>query len=671
MTAMIDQAVAAFVQEARDLLSGLEDDFLSLETGGSKAKIDEIFRALHTIKGSGAMFGYTRLSAFTHHFESAFERVRAGTLAVDRALIDVCLNACDVMAAFLDLGGDTPEAEALLGSEHAVAVASRLAALTGDDPRPASSSRPDPVAPDAAAQMRTWRIRFAPEAGALRNGMRPDLLLDELRGLGRLIVAYDAEAVPPLSELDPADATLAYALTLQTDAPRSAIEEVFIFADDAELQIVEQADEPVPAAAPEPTVDAAPVADVAPQKPAVPRKEAARRDAGSESIRVASGRLDEMMDSLGELVIAQARLDAVVQGIDDPALEGVAEEVARLITGLRDATLSLRMLPIETVFGKFKRVVRDLAGDLKKDVRLVVEGGETEVDKTVIDRIGDPLVHMIRNAIDHGIEPAEDRVEAGKPPTGTLRLTARQEGGEILISIQDDGRGLDLDAIRARAVERGVIGPDAALSDAELRQLIFEPGFSTAAEVTSVSGRGVGMDAVKSTLDALGGAVDVVSRVGAGARVTLRLPVTMAIIDGLRVRLGEGVYVVPLSSVEECVELQETEAAVRSGRSLLSIRDEMVPFLELARLFNQPGDPGARRRVVIVRVDGARVGLVVDDILGQGQTVIKSLSCFHSGVPGLGGATILGDGRVALIVDVATLVRSAEASRAGGARWAA
>jgi two-component system chemotaxis sensor kinase CheA len=667
MNAMIDQAVAAFVQEARDLLARLEDDFLSLEDGASKAKIDEIFRALHTIKGSGAMFGYTLLSRFTHQFESAFEKVRAGALAVDRPLIDVCLAACDVMAAFLDIDGDAPEAAALLGSDRANDVATRLAAVTGDDGEvPTTAPRPEP-APAAWEEARPsrWRIRFAPDVGALRNGMRPDLLLQELRGLGALTIAYDADAVPPLSDFDPCDAVLAYDLTLETDAPRAAIEDVFIFADDAELRIAE--------------ADAAPEHEAASDEPAVPEAQAApepppapaRRDASSESIRVASARLDEMMDSLGELVIAQARLDAVVQEIDHPALEGVAEEVARLITGLRDATLSLRMLPIETVFGKFKRVVRDLAGELGKDVRLVAQGGETEVDKNVIDRIGDPIVHMIRNAIDHGIEPAEERLAAGKPPQGTLRLSARQEGGEILIAIQDDGRGLDLDAIRARAIERGVLAPDAAPTDAELRQLIFEPGFSTAAQVSAVSGRGVGMDAVKSALDALGGAVEVVSRQGVGARVTLRLPVTMAIIDGLRVRLGGSVYVVPLSSVEECVELSEADAASRSGRSLLRIRDEMVPFLELSRLFNQPGDPAARRRVVIVRVDGARVGLVVDDILGQGQTVIKSLSCFHNSAPGLGGATILGDGRVALIVDVATLVRAAEATRGDGTRRAA
>jgi two-component system chemotaxis sensor kinase CheA len=667
---MIEQAVAAFVQEAAEILGSLEEKILSLEGGESRSRVDDIFRALHTVKGSGGMFGYTCLSRFTHHFENAFELVRAGRLVVDQELIDLCLAACDLMTEFLRFDGDTPEAEALLAAPRTTEVIARLAALTGAEPASTAAAAAAASQPDAPEAPRRRRIAFTPDLGALRNGMRPDLLIAELRELGAIDVRYNVAAVPPLSELDPTEARLGYDILLETAAPLSAIESVFIFADDADLRIAEDA-APPPAAVERPADE--------PDRPAPPSAEgdgrrdaaAGRRDARSDSIRVASGRLDDMMDSLGELVIAQARLDAVVQEIDNPVLEAVAEEVARLIVGLRDATLSIRMLPIETVFGKFKRVVRDLAHELGKDVQLLTEGGETEVDKNVIDRIGEPIVHMIRNAIDHGLETAEARVAAGKKPRGTVRLSARQEGGEILISIEDNGRGLDVDRIREKAIEKGLVARDARLSDAELHHLIFEPGFSTAAEITAVSGRGVGMDAVKTALDALGGEIDVVSRRGVGTRVTLRLPVTMAIIDGLRVRLGQSVYVIPLSSVDECVELSAHDAARRSGRSILEIRNEMVPYVELERLFGQAGDPAARRRVVIVRVDGARVGLVVDDILGQGQTVIKSLSCFHAGIPGLGGATILGDGRVALIIDVATLVRTADGARAAQTRDAA
>lgn len=656
---MLEQAIEAFVQEAEEILGSLEDSILALEEGADARRIDEIFRALHTVKGSGAMFGYTCLSRFTHHFETAFEEVRAGKLAINSSLINLCLKARDVMCDFLALGGDGPKSDALLASEAVDELLCELAAMTGlvpavqALPEKPSSERP----PDASsAPLVRYRIRFVPDRNALRNGMRPDLLMAELAELGDLHVGYDASGVPPLSELDPADSVLGWVAELQTDASTSSVDDVFIFADDADLLVEEVALETPTAelvARPPSSTSPEPVPALHPAPGGTTRK-----DPRSESIRIASVRLDDMMDSLGELVIAQARLDAIAKQFDDPMLESVVEEVARLVTGLRDATLSIRMLPIEAVFGKFKRVVRDLASELGKEVQLVTEGGETEVDKNVIDRIGDPLVHMIRNSIDHGLETAAQREAAGKRRIGTIRLSARQDGGEILIVVEDNGRGLDADAIRERAVAHGLIATDAELSERDLHQIVFEPGFSTARTVSSVSGRGVGMDAVKSAIDALGGTIDVASRAGRGTRITLRLPVTMAIIDGLRVRLGRQVYVVPLSVVEECVELSGDAAPRRSGRSLLEIRDEMVPILEMERLFRQGGDRRARRRVVIVRADGVRVGLVVDDILGQGQTVIKSLSSYHAAIPGIGGATILGDGGVALIIDVASLIRS-------------
>lgn len=655
---MIEQAVEAFVQEAHDLLAELEAVFLEAEEDPSPARIDAIFRALHTIKGSGAMFGYTALSRFTHNFENAYEMVRAGSLAPDRNLIDLSLAARDMMATFLELGGDGYEAEALLGSAACRAMLDDLAALTGrataTKTAPESSAEP---ADSAHGKTRAWDIRFHPERQALRNGMRPDLLCEELLALGSGHVRFDVSAVPDLETLDPSDAVLGWRITLETDAPRSALDDVFIFADDASIQIDEIATQPPEAAEYGAMPEASPVKRESDQPAG-----RSQRDKAPENIRVSSARLDTMMDSLGELVIAQARLDALSESIGNPELEGLVEEVQRLVVGLRDATLSIRMLPIETVFGKFRRVVRDLSAEVGKEVRLVTEGGETEVDKNVIDRLNEPLVHMIRNSIDHGLETTEDRVRGGKPATGTVRLTARQEGGEILIVIEDNGRGLDAAAIRQRAVERGLLGEDENVSDTDLYHLIFEPGFSTAKSVSTLSGRGVGMDAVKTTIDALGGNVEISSFAGRGTRFILRLPVTLAIIDGLRVRVGQSTYVIPLSSVQECVELESEKGARGSGRSVLRIREELVPYLALDALFNVPGGNSDSRRVVIVRVDGERVGLVVDDILGQGQTVIKTLSSFHREIAGLGGATILGDGSVALIIDVATLVRSAHAA---------
>ncbi|QEW21854.1 Chemotaxis protein CheA [Marinibacterium anthonyi] len=652
---MIEQAVAAFVQEAREILSELEDLILGLEEAQDPRTVDAIFRGLHTVKGSGAMFGYTGLARFTHHFENAFELVRAGDLTVGKQLIDLSLAARDLMERFLALGGDGAETDALLEAQETTALIDRIQSLTlAVDP--AATAAPTSKTPGkTSGGLERYSIRFRPLPDALRNGMRPDLLIRELAELGPVDVRFDLQDMPSFDALDPTLACLTWVITVETCNGAAAVEDVFIFADDADLSIESMpmeavADRTVPEQG-TPAVASAPEARTAP----------AKIDAKTENIRVASSRLDDMMDSIGELVIAQARLDAVSERLGDSTLDAVVEEVGRLVLGLRDATLSIRMLPIETVFGKFRRVVRDLSTALGKDVRLITCGGETEVDKNVIDRIGDPLVHMIRNSIDHGIEADDVRIAAGKPRQGTVRLAARQEGGEILISIEDNGGGLDVEGIRRKAIARGLIEPDAELSERDLHLLIFEPGFSTAETVSSVSGRGVGMDAVRNTIDGLGGSIDVLSRSGQGTRITLRLPVTMAIIDGLRVRLGGSIYVIPLAAVEECVEMDRAETSRKSGRSVLQIREHVVPYLALDRIFGLPPSAEGRRRVVVVCVGGQRIGLVVDDILGQGQTVIKSLSPYHRDLPGLGGATILGDGRVAIIIDVGTLVRWAEA----------
>ncbi len=683
---MIEQATEAFVLEARELLTELEALFLELEDEVSASRIDEIFRALHTVKGSGSMFGYTALSRFTHHFENAYDLVRSGQLEVERGLIDISLSARDLMVSFLDLGGDGPEAEALLASEDVTRIVNQLSGLTGQS---CGEARPDQggahavepgdatCSPAEPHGLRKFRIKFRPALDALRNGMRPDLLLKELEDLGKTSFELEISAVPRLTELDPTDGLIGWVLEVETPEGREAIEDVFIFADDADLTIEEVSEETpqsddvanLQAEADQPATPVSrPGAEAIPGTVGTPKQTSTAK---SESIRVTSSRLDDMMDALGELVIAQARLEAVCEEVGNSTLETVVEDMQRLVMGLRDATLSIRMLPVESVFGKFRRVVRDLSADLGKDVRLLTEGGETEIDKNVIDRISEPLVHMIRNSIDHGLETAQERADLGKFAQGTVWLSACQEGGEILVSIEDNGKGLDAEAIRRRAIERDLISAEADLNEQDLHQLIFEPGFSTAEVVSSVSGRGVGMDAVKTTIDALGGSINVLSRAGQGTRITLRLPVTMAIIDGLRVRLGESVYVIPLSAVEECVEMDEAENARDSGRSLIQIRDETVPYLELDKLFGQEACPEEGRRVVVVRVDGMRAGLIVDDILGQGQTVIKGLSIYHRDIPGLGGATILGDGRVALIIDVATLIRWAETRRGQGPRKAA
>ncbi|MCZ8152583.1 MAG: chemotaxis protein CheA [Rhodobacteraceae bacterium] len=644
-------AVATFVEEARELIEGLEAQLLDLERDANADAVDSVFRVLHTIKGSGAMFGFTELSRFTHHLEEAFDRVREGRARIDQRLIDLALDARDHMKALLDLGEDGDGAASLATGPQGSGLIARLTALVGSSDTPT-------IAPDAAqggttaaaAPERLWQITFRPARNALRNGMRPDLLISELRDLGRLLSCRaDVRDVPDLDDLDPLTSYLGWTVRLATAEPRATIEAVFIFADDAELAITEVSAEAsrVPADGTDP----------APPAERLPRQ----ADSVGETIRVPASRLDEIVDQLGELVICHARLEGLAERLGNPDLEALSEEMGRLVGSLREATLAIRMLPIETVFGKFRRVVRDLSAELGKEVTLLTQGGETEIDKNVIDRLTEPLVHMIRNAVDHGIEDGDLRRQRGKTARGTVQLSASQEGGEVLITISDDGGGLDAAAIRAKAIARGLIGEEATPTDHDLYQLIFAPGFSTAANVTKVSGRGVGMDAVKTAIEALRGTVDLSSQPGKGARFTLRLPVSLAIIDGLLVRLGAETFVIPLAAVEECVELDDVERRRASGRTMMQIRETLVPWLDLDQVFARAPSGMARRRLVVVRCDGLQIGLIVDDIVGQHQTVIKTFSAYHRGVEGLSGATILGDGTVALIIDVASLARRAVA----------
>ena len=642
-----------FRQEATDLLEQLEENLLELEAAPEdRAKVDTVFRALHTIKGSGEMFGFAALARFVHHLESAYEEVRSGTKAVTSELIDISLGSRDHISALLDAGQDADAAKTLTESDTHTSLLSRIEAFngtSGGSGEAGAASTPETAKPGAEV---TYHISFRPEPSALRNGMRPDLVSMELAEIGTCETRVIADHVPELEELDAGACYLAWNYVVVSSAGREMIDTIFLFFDDGDIEIVEERAEEE--AAPDGGADSA-------------STNAAKADGGQpasrpqaakvESVRVQAHRLDDLMDQLGELVIAQAKLNSISEGIGDGALASAAEEIERLVTGMRDATLSIRMLPIGGVFSKFRRVVRDLATELGKSVALQTEGGETELDKNIIDRLSDPLVHIIRNSVDHGIEDAETREKAGKPVEATLRLEARQTGGEVHISVHDDGGGLKTEKIREKALERGLLDAEAEVSDDAVNQLIFAPGFSTAEQVSSVSGRGVGMDAVRNFIEDLRGAVDVRSTPGEGTKVTLKLPLTLAIIDGLLVRVRDGEFVIPLASVEECVELTKEDAGRDRQRSIINIRDELVPFLDLGEVFAF-GQNDERNRLVIVNADGRRVGLMVDDVIGQHQTVIKSLSTFHRQVEGLAGCTILGDGSVALIIDPAALIKS-------------
>ncbi len=657
--------IDVFRQEAQELLAQLEATLLDLDcTPDDPDLIDAAFRALHTIKGSGAMFGFEAAAAFTHHVETAFDQVRQGKARLTRELVAVALRARDHMRILIE----KPES-ADPAAEEALLAALRDSLCPGE----ATS-----VAPERTTGERVWRIGMRLPRDAMTNGTNPLLLLEELRSLGSAVVTPIIDAIPRLQEIDPAACYIAWEITLRTSKPRSEIEDVFIFVrDEMELEIAlaetaceESQGEPdaqelaLPDAAEDIPADRKPNEALAPQggadahpTPALRQRERRETLKNTASIRVLADRLDELMDRVGELVITQSRLKQIAGSSSDQQVRAVAEEIERLALELRDTTMGIRMVQIGSLFGRFRRVVHDLSRDLGKEVELIMEGEETELDKTVIEQLNDPLVHLIRNSIDHGVEMPADRIASGKAPAGQITLSARHAGTEVHITIADDGRGLNRERIRARAIERGLISADETLSDAELFQVVFLPGFSTVSEVTNLSGRGVGMDVVKRTIEALRGKIELSSMPSRGSKITLRLPLTLAIIDGLLVRIGESRYVLPLAAIEECVELPAEDAGGSRGCSFLNIRGELVPFLRLRELFAAKTPPDRYQKVVVVAAGDLKAGLVVDQVIGNHQTVIKSLSKLHSGIEMFSGATILGDGAVALILDIPHLVQ--------------
>ena len=669
--------VEIFRAEAQELFEQLEAALLDIESDpDNRDLIDSAFRALHTIKGSGAMFGFDQAASFTHHVENAFDLMRKGQLAATPELIGIALRAKDHIRILID----APERADLFQGDM---ILGDLAAIVGGE-APRASERSAPAAAAPKPERTTYRLHIGLPLHTMLSGTNPLLLIEELRGLGECTLAAVTDAVPPIEEIDPHGCYLTWDGLLTTEQPRSAIDDVFLFVLDEMTLSVERVE-----------VEAKLLGEILVERGVVApevvrgmldgqqrlgnmlvqeghiskdklnavlaeqghlKSEQERTTKETAAIRVAADKLDELMDQVGELVIAQVRLKQMAERVGDLSLKSLVEEIERLSNHLRDTSTGIRMVQIGSLFSRFRRLVRDLSSELGKEVQLTWSGEETELDKTVIERLHDPLVHLIRNSIDHGVERPEDREKAGKPREGKVHLSASHAGAQVVIAISDDGKGLDRDRIRAKAEETGLLAPGAEISDTELFQLIFHPGFSTAAKITNVSGRGVGMDVVKRMIEALRGVIDISSRPGNGATFSLRLPLTLAIIDGLLVRVGSERYIIPLAAVEECIEISSERDLRSSGRDFLNIRGDLVPFVRLRSLFHIKGEPDPYQKVVVVSSGEFRFGLVVDQLLGGHQTVIKSLSKLHANVPTFSGATILGDGNVALILDVAKLL---------------
>jgi two-component system chemotaxis sensor kinase CheA len=653
--------VQTFLIEAEDLLARIEEITLELSPNVPAGDlINELFRAFHTVKGSGAMFGFDTVAGFTHHVETVLDQVRDGRLPLSAELISLLLRSKDQIKALLDAAQNQQAPPVAAGA----AIIAALAAL---QPAAAAAKSPGAPAPETGGDAptppagddsppQTFKIHFRPPPDLMISGTNPIALLNELRALGDCRVVADASRVPPLDQLQPDHCHLAWDITLTTTKGLNSIQDVFIFVGDGgELRIERTEDAapaPAPTAARQNPVGAKPV-------PGTPAPETTGRKAAAReaSVRVPSERLDRLVNLVGELVMNQSRLSQVAAGANLPVLSGSVEELERLVAELRDNVLGIRMMPIGTTFSRFKRLVHDLSSELQKEIDLVTEGEETELDKTVLDQLGDPLVHLIRNSIGHGIEEPAARLAAGKPRRGVIRLAAAHTGSNVVITITDDGRGLDPEAIRAKAVEKGILAAEAKLSEREMYELIFRPGFSTAKQVTNVSGRGVGMDVVKRQFEALHGQVAISSVVGRGTTLTLTLPLTLAIIDGLLVEIGGDQFIVPMAVVTENVELPRADRSRNNCRNVVAVRGELIPYVRLRELFGEPEGGPDIEKIVIGRHENQRVGLVVDRVLGNHQTVIQSLGKFYRNIECVSGATIMGDGRVALILDLAGLVR--------------
>lgn len=723
----LDDALQTFVIEGRELLQHMEESLLNIERGISdEDAINAIFRAAHTIKGSAGLFGLDFVVEFTHIAESVLDKVRSEMLEMDGDMVALMLDVCDHLGTLIEHVA-CEEGPNVGTAQTSCELSGRLSVYLDDvQLNKAQAEIPVNAMPvehetrlesEGGGDVETdnWHIslRFGNEV--FRNGMDPLAFIRYLATLGHIVnIVTLTEAVPLLSEIDPESCYLGFEIAFRSDADKSVIEGVFEFVredclirilpprskvseyleliqemnsenlrlgdilvscgtlTDAELECAlsiqasaGKTSHPIGEVLVEQSMVQSSVVEAALEKQKQ-NKESKNNEVSL--IRVDSEKLDQLINLVGELIIAGAGTTLIAQRAGMPELVEATATLSRMVEDVRDSALSLRMVQIGATFTRFQRVVRDVSRDLGKDIRLEISGADTELDKTVVEKIGDPLTHLVRNSMDHGIESADVRLSRGKPAHGTLKLNAYHDSGSIVIEVSDDGGGLNKEKILAKAIERGLVKPDQVLTDKEIHNLIFEAGFSTADTVSNLSGRGVGMDVVRSNIQSLRGTIDIESEQGRGSIMRIRLPLTLAIIDGFLVGVGNAAYVVPLDMVIECIELPARKAD-EGGNNYLNLRGEVLPYLRLRELFEVEGEACRRENIVVVQYAGQKAGLVVDNLLGEYQTVIKPLGKMFGGARGFGGFTIMGNGEVALILDVPRLMQQVthrEISATGG-----
>ncbi|WP_122755309.1 chemotaxis protein CheA [Pseudomonas viridiflava] len=672
MSINLDQAQQTFIVEARELLLAMEESLLQLESEpGDQDAIGAVFRAAHTIKGSAGLFGLTPIVSFTHIVEDVLDRLREGSVSVDAELIAVLLKSGDHMLELIDVVASRGEQLQAAALEREAALRQALQAYQAPAQAAAQPVKTETVS-DIQAE-RLWHISLRFGVDVFRNGMDPLSFLRYLNTLGQMVqVTTVTDSIPTVEEWDPESCHLGFEIDFRSAAGYAAINEVFDFVREDCIVEITALDETAESTRTDLVSqdDTSPVihsGELLGDQRAVPRGPAQvsteraspaneQKNKDGRYVRVHADKLDELINLVGELVIASAGASLLARSCNNAPLQEASSTVSGLVEEILDGALHLRMIPIGDTFNRFRRVVRDVSQELGKDIDLIISGAETELDKTVVEKIGDPLMHLLRNSMDHGIESAEARRASGKSAKGHLSLNAYHDSGSIVIEIADDGAGLNRERILEKAQERGLVASGAVLTDQEIYNLIFEPGFSTAEAVTNLSGRGVGMDVVKRNITLLRGTVDLDSQPGEGTIVRIRLPLTLAIINGFLVGIDQSTYVIPLDMVQECIELDEQDRQSSRDNGYLDLRGEVLPLVYLRDHFNHEGPPARRQNVVVVRYAEHKAGLVVDDLLGEFQTVIKPLGKLFGGLRGISGSTILGSGAVALILDIPALL---------------
>jgi len=668
----MDKFKKKFLEEATDNIAELEDALLKLEQApGDSDLVERVFRYMHSLKGGGAMFGFDQLSDFTHHLENIYDRVREGSLEVNQGLLDLTLEAVDHLKSILKQGDELSGETATRHKNLSLQVKKFLE----EKPAVAETGSAGTVSP---AGEKTYYIYFDPDENLFDNGTNPLFLLDELAGLGKVYVMPYLQRIPGLQQLDPRKCYTYWEVVLSTTEEESAVHDVFIFVEDQakiDIHLLSENDllskelfmqglQGQYSKDQDMGVDSIRAlmnkmenhAGSGDQGAGKKRSADPQRKEGTiSSIRVDSEKIDHMMNLVSELVTTQARLSLHADQSHNNELEAIAENVQKLTRQLRDNAFDIALVPVETMVTRFNRLVRDLSNNLNKQVQLFTEGTETELDKNIIETLTDPLLHIIRNSIDHGIESPAERKEAGKPEQGRILLKAYYSGASVHIQVQDDGKGIDPEKIRRQAIEKNIISPDSQLSKKEILELIFLPGFSTSANVTDVSGRGVGMDVVRRNLAEIRGEVDIDSQEGMGTTLTVKLPLTLSIIDGLLVQIADNKYVMPLSAVDKIYAASHSDV-VDTFNNLIVLDGERIPFFYLREEFAMPPSDSQTQEIVVVQYDENRIGLVVDTVIGEYQAVLKSLGKMYKYQDMISGATILGDGTVALVMDTNKMI---------------